>query len=391
MDMLLLVEMVGSKPKLLFITQHLTDVHNLDMLEKCIVKNLLFSTKDVSNSIYVSAEEAKELYAPQLTSIYQKMISEGTNGQILYTDENVSFYSFSFSIKDKDKKRIFSFLVTNHNYQYLCHIQTFIHQNLTQFVQDLKYKAKQRDTKWDKGELSFFDLVGIIEFRETIHIFASVLLRTISTKLNLLTPTKTHRVDSRFKSFKNLLKISKMDDREVLYKIVYNVIVGNQIIIRSKQITLCNELVNLLVTLIPQNLVRAKYGATEYVASFNCNFLTLTHESKLDSNDIDFGSCVLIDMNGSFDQLDHFSIVFEGKVLNLSLLAKLDSILNVSHEESIEESTISLFKMQCLHLAKLLRNCKDKGEVDQFLRIFKLSNEDELILRYFGTSVQKKR
>jgi hypothetical protein len=209
---------------------------------------------------------------------------------------------------------------------------------------------------------------------------------------------------------------------EIMETLTYTVIVGNQLIVRSNDIHLANDICLLYMKLVPENSIRAAFNSTRIKKIYEANFVTV-HDSIPLSNDIDYQNCSLLEVifsqSSSQHKLQRLNLVHEGQIRETTLgiqikqlytksllrykpevreLALLTDNVNLKRVKTIETCMLNSLREEYLSKAKLVtravRSYKGNPQGEQFfvnhlLQMIHLSNNDLPVLQNFTTGLSR--
>lgn len=135
---------IHEKPKIIYATQNISDPHDFENLEKCIINRAEFVTKE-SQNIYISSKEIKDPHNHNLQAICNKIITNTQQGNCIIGEGVMNFYTYTFTLKDRmvrDRKRIFLFLIMYSSLKNICHSWGLLQNTLVSFATNLKVRAK---------------------------------------------------------------------------------------------------------------------------------------------------------------------------------------------------------------------------------------------------------
>lgn len=135
---------LSDKPKIIYTTQNISDPHDFENLEKCIISKAEFVTKE-NSQMYVSSKEVKEPHNHTIEAIFSRIITNNQQGNCIIGEGVMNFYTYTFTLKDKmvkEKKRIFLFLMLYSSLRELSYTWMFLQNTLDSFATNLKVRAK---------------------------------------------------------------------------------------------------------------------------------------------------------------------------------------------------------------------------------------------------------
>lgn len=127
--------------------------------------------------------------------------------------------------------------------------------------------------------------------------------------------------------------------------IIYNVIVGNQIVIRGNgDMQLANDMCLLLSELVPQPCVNMCLESDEYKPSYMTNFLTVHEKVTVPESLVDFGGTLLIDVrnNNIENGLEMFRMRYDGPVYNTAFSVIVEGLFNQSYLKPLKSDLPSI-------------------------------------------------
>ncbi|KAL0487682.1 folliculin [Acrasis kona] len=215
--------------------------------------------------------------------------------------------------------------------------------------------------------------------------------------------------------------------RKLMHILLYNVIVGNQIIIRGDDMDLCENVCEILLNCVPSACIRMIRDPSEYQPSYVANFLVISRNVSLPESQVDFTSSLLLDLQANAKGLRNVYVRYYGDtqttVLGLSLerlcyQRYLETLYiqnardDLSEEDhyylyyrykqkqevvpnvDLEQSMLTCIKEDWLSKAKLLVKAVkisiNSSAVEQLLKLLKLTTRDLPILRYWSTGLWRK-
>lgn len=233
----------------------------------------------------------------------------------------------------------------------------------------------------------------------------------------------------------------------VIRLIIYNLIIGNQIVIRSDNVPLGHDIINVLAKLIPESCVRMTHIFEEYSPCYVANFVVVNEQVQL-SELVDYKSTLVMDIFGDFKHFTHVSYKFDGIVRETKLGKDMEALLfkfdvlpkskrskkspmpvadmkehgnkpDLQHVEMLETHIVANLKQEWLTHAKLLvqlakrpakpktvptsmsfkasvhpaaqvLHASDEDVGKPLLRILNLHDNDLPVLKYWSTGLKKK-
>ena len=187
-----------------------------------------------------------------------------------------------------------------------------------------------------------------------------------------------------------------------LSRLVYHVLIGNQIVLRTAPSAQQAEIFQACASLLPQSCCRLIIDSPRYREQWECNFLALAPGVEI-SESVDFASIFLLDyeLKSGGPTLRiciepapaiHFMPSFAPTSLGEQILAVLlqtqasehakHVLLHIKIEEWVNKAKLFL------KLAKMLENEEDP-KLAQFSRIFALKKADIRVLRFFSTGMKR--
>jgi hypothetical protein len=205
---------------------------------------------------------------------------------------------------------------------------------------------------------------------------------------------------------------------EIMETITYNVIIGNQLIIRSNDIHLANDICNLYMKLVPEESVRAALNSSIVKMSYEANFVTIDQSAAI-PDEIDFNNAVLLDITFNYDpgtqqsRLLFLSMLYEGQVLETVLGSQIKQLYtksslrykqtkdaavdrkNLERVKTLEASMIRVLREEWVAKAKLLvqgvRSTHHSDlMINRLLQMIHLTTDDLPVLQNFSTGLWKK-
>ena len=211
---------------------------------------------------------------------------------------------------------------------------------------------------------------------------------------------------------------------EKFHKIAYNVIIGNQVIVRGKYQRLVESIVRVLEELIPLGCCKSVFFSPNYLKSYECKLLGLSDRVGLfkDNAIDDLNEFVLIDLKidsklkadsintslyeslsmEELAELIDFKINFElytnvkeiGQVP--SIQTKIESYLaNESLDDNSVGPLIRLAKDEWLNKTKVFYkylqspSVKSSVNIDTVLQMLNLGKNDEMALKYWQAGLSQ--
>ncbi|CAF0732756.1 unnamed protein product [Brachionus calyciflorus] len=233
----------------------------------------------------------------------------------------------------------------------------------------------------------------------------------------------------KIESLKHLFKLI---GQEKFHQIAYNVMIGNQVIIRGKYERLVESIIRLLEELIPLGCCKSVYFSVQYLKSYECKLLGISDRVNLfkSPNDQmnnqkyvpdDLNEFILVDilvdsklksqnpnLNKSFENnedlenLIDYKIKFEissnvSEITQVpSILTKMESYLvNDSLDDKSIGSLIRLAKEEWINKTKVFYkylqspNVKSSINIKTVLNMLDLTSNDELALKYWQAGLSQ--
>ena len=191
----------------------------------------------------------------------------------------------------------------------------------------------------------------------------------------------------------SLSDLGSVLDQGSLACVVYHTVVGNQVVVRGPVRELVEGVLDVLASLLPSVSVTREY-AEEYLDSWRCNFLGLAQTARIPAY-VDANTFVLVDIStavlhplhpsdirvqvvGSYKETTlGRALVFAAIELERALVAQYVHAAKVEWHNKAK-GFYKYAKMYGLH---------DESSVRSFLRAFNLSDEDVLVLRFWGSGM----
>ena len=187
-----------------------------------------------------------------------------------------------------------------------------------------------------------------------------------------------------------------------LSRLVYHILIGNQIILRGAPPDLQETLLQACATLLPEACRVIIFGSPEYREQWECNFLGITPGVSIPDH-VDFSLTFILDYHpdGPDKPLRictdpspyvHYLPPLAFTTLGEQILSALAQPRLSPHAQSIllqiqTEEWVNKAKL-FLKMTKTLEN-EDDPKLSQFIRIFSLKKADIRVLRFFSTGMKR--
>eukprot|EP01080_Neovahlkampfia_damariscottae_P012493 gene12493-6241_t len=305
------------------------------ILKKSVFEKIEFITENSNDEKFLSSKKLKEIYSIMLKNICLRALKkesfgEEKDGLILFGPEKgMKCLSYNFQVKDKFTKgkfRIFNLTILHSNIEKLTYSWKYLEQNIMYFTSEIQLKSKIQYNN-EKKEMSpskniqrnLEEILNLPDFYQHFHMFSSCLLKTIvngveirnqySTLIDASKKENEQKVTSFYQFFELIKQYKKKENpKNFFQKILYNVLVGNQLVIRSNDVSFSNDILQLFMKLVPEKCVATHFGSEKYRPMFLNNFLTLKDDVILPENEIDYHSTFLLNMQGNHEKIDYIRI-----------------------------------------------------------------------------------
>eukprot|EP00818_Percolomonas_sp_WS_P007271 CAMPEP_0117436366 /NCGR_PEP_ID=MMETSP0759-20121206/970_1 /TAXON_ID=63605 /ORGANISM="Percolomonas cosmopolitus, Strain WS" /LENGTH=633 /DNA_ID=CAMNT_0005227963 /DNA_START=529 /DNA_END=2430 /DNA_ORIENTATION=+ len=283
-----------------------------------------------------------------------------------------------------------------------------------------------RSTKRSREKLRCLsDLLRTQNFFELLHTNVCVILKAFLTRLVRLDDdrcfacgkSKIIQFDDEKYSFLNFyqqLKGIEDDYRRIIECIIYNILVGNQIVLRGENLECLREIVSACTDLAPEEAVMfPKDQNNKYIPTYQANFLVLHSGVSLvhgNTNLIDPDSAFLLDIDAHHDEFQMLQITSavptsalqHHQLDNFPRTHMTNHILKLLSSAKTNGSFLSrlhLLKQQCVTRAKVLvqiymtvqNTAAIKENETTFLNMFSYSHNDIRVLRNFSTGQRHRK
>eukprot|EP00002_Diphylleia_rotans_P024433 TRINITY_DN4824_c0_g1_i3.p1 TRINITY_DN4824_c0_g1~~TRINITY_DN4824_c0_g1_i3.p1 ORF type:complete len:914 (+),score=211.12 TRINITY_DN4824_c0_g1_i3:83-2824(+) len=211
----------------------------------------------------------------------------------------------------------------------------------------------------------------------------------------------------------SLNHLQQLIGTDAMRRIIYNLIIGNQIIVRGDHSFLVHRALHILQNLIPEPCQRVIEDAKAYRHSYEANLLALTPSSAEIPSYLDAKTHVVLDIRYRQDLSDARQTVesdssealplkfaflkfrtFSKSFKHTTLGAKLERVFSTPHQPSFEAIYIEQLKAEWASKAKLfavyarMPGSERPERISMFLRTLRLMEEDLLVLRFWATGVR---
>lgn len=217
-------------------------------------------------------------------------------------------------------------------------------------------------------------------------------------------------VDESIPVFKNLRHLHKVLGHVKFHALAFNVVIGNQIIIRGAAKQMVKSVIECLKALLPKGCCRVISYSHVYEDSWRCNFLGLAPEVALPVHieQSDFYAMMdIVTQRGTDDSVPdcmdfvgyHFELTTKAALPDKvpTVLAKMEgAIMNDNLNYSVVEQCLVCHKEEWMNKVKVLfkftKAAGQRSEEDtkKLLQVLKAQEEDKQVLKFWmtGLSVQ---
>lgn len=218
-------------------------------------------------------------------------------------------------------------------------------------------------------------------------------------------PTETTEREFKFPVFTSLRQMLQILGLSKFHLLAYNVIKGNQLIVRGQPEELVSSVLHTLKIFIPHRCFRSVQYSDTYEESWRCNFLGLKTNAIIPSHIFESDLYVILDIKEqvcSVDQLRNdpfkrYSFVLNGKENSPSplLLKKTEeALLNKNFSDSVVDQVLFSLKEEWMDKVKVIFKFSRSGNrsSDEKERLFKILDarpEDEIVLKFWMTGLNK--
>nr|CAG4708896.1 unnamed protein product [Naegleria fowleri] len=145
----------------------------------------------------------------------------------------------------------------------------------------------------------------------TLSDFSKLIHQCILTKLSLDGSNNnldhvTHGID--LIDSDDLIEEAYHQSEELIRTIIYNVIIGNQLIVRGDDPQLRNEICLLFKKLVPSHCAKVILDSETYKYPYDANFLTVPTSVQISNSIVDFKFVILMNLTGSLASLENITI-----------------------------------------------------------------------------------
>ena len=216
------------------------------------------------------------------------------------------------------------------------------------------------------------------------------------------------KIDITCSVFESITHIYSVIGDENFNLIAYHVVRGDQLIVRGGDQATVESMLKWLKSLIPPRCVRINWYESKYYDSWLCNFLGISDEVVLPTYILDSELFVLIKINkiktgdnprrstfssceNSFEnyQFEVIGSKFENEPIYLTHI--MEALRNETINCKIFETMLTASKEQWMGKVKVIFKFKTgpkaTEEKDKLLKILQAKPEDEILLKYWMTSL----
>ncbi|EFC49133.1 hypothetical protein NAEGRDRAFT_63144 [Naegleria gruberi] len=200
---------------------------------------------------------------------------------------------------------------------------------------------------------------------------------------------------------------SYTQSEEMIKSLIYNVLIGNQLIVRSDNVQMRNEICRLFTTIVPKECAKMVQDSESYVFPYDANFLTVPKHVQITEDSVDFRFVILLDIEGySSNDIEEISIHTEQEYKETTLGKEIEKLFFQTIFTHVQQySTTSNMDYNTLYdieqniLKSLIhdwsRRAKffiqaNKRHVGENLPMH-IQECDTGILRYFGSTISLKK
>lgn len=228
---------------------------------------------------------------------------------------------------------------------------------------------------------------------------------------------QSQEVDLSGPVFKSLRHILKVLGSHKFHLLAFHVIQGNQIIVRGKKQKTVESILNCLKVLIPSGCCSCVSYSSEYKDSWQCNFLGLAPAVKIPAHVLSSDLFVLLDVispqghtaddsgvnsvneqqRSDVDDFQGFEFVVCGKenTNDPSILQKVEEALeNENLSDAVFDQLLICLKEEWMDKVKVIFKFTRSGpsakeDREKLLRILGAKPEDEIVLKFWMTGLNK--
>ncbi|ORX99177.1 hypothetical protein K493DRAFT_313327 [Basidiobolus meristosporus CBS 931.73] len=200
-------------------------------------------------------------------------------------------------------------------------------------------------------------------------------------------------------SIKNLLELEKLLEHKAFRKLVFNCVIGNQVIVRGDEEPLVKSIISVLQEIIPLGCSSVMSYEASYQEIWKCNLLGLQKDAEF-PEDVDKSSSVLLDLGDGKDwRLDFGSDELskdseEDSRETPSFMDQLEAVLKLPLSPQIIHMQIIILKENWLRKTKQFIQFVRAGggenpnAIKDFLNVLGIKDHDLLILRFWARALR---
>lgn len=151
-------------------------------------------------------------------------------------------------------------------------------------------------------------------------------------------------IELSFNRLYALIKSINEKEAKNFFKIIYNVLIGNQLVVKSKNLPFANEILILMQNLIPKECVKASYNSKQY-CYFSSNFLSIDDTVNIPFEEIDESMTIVLEIEGDIYKISNVKIIYKDEIQNPTFLSRFEKMID---NESLESYFIEQIKQEFL-------------------------------------------
>ncbi|KAG2392812.1 hypothetical protein C9374_011537 [Naegleria lovaniensis] len=187
------------------------------------------------------------------------------------------------------------------------------------------------------SEVSEWDYSGGFH---TLSDFSRLIYQCILTKLSLDGSNNnldnvTHGID--LIDSDDLMEEAFNQSEEIIRSIIYNVIIGNQLVVRGDDAQLRNEICLLFKKLVPPHCAKIILDSETYKYPYDANFLTVPTSVHISDSIVDFKFVILINVTGSLASLENITIHTEEERKETTLGKEFESLFFQNFYQQVQQ------------------------------------------------------
>eukprot|EP00002_Diphylleia_rotans_P025910 TRINITY_DN5145_c0_g1_i13.p1 TRINITY_DN5145_c0_g1~~TRINITY_DN5145_c0_g1_i13.p1 ORF type:complete len:825 (-),score=172.86 TRINITY_DN5145_c0_g1_i13:2692-5166(-) len=384
---------------------------------------------------------------------------------LVFCDGAVASFSFAFRLKDQQARgfhRWYSIVCIVEDFSTLMWCWGFLQESFKKYSSELQQSAEAVFAKEGRNQPQSMgrvtgrspmlpppnmqrrpapsqrtveEVVGLKNLIGTFHTYMAWVLASLEGRYSLRTLGRTSQhyynylprcanasqlipysnTNDPMKDLVGLHQLTLLLGDDGMKHVLYNLLIGNQVIVRGDHSYMIHRIVRILKTTLPDNVLQIVENSKVYRPAYECNLLALTSMSYEIPSDMDPSSFALIDVdyrrdvtNGtrifglfSQEQTSRYSFLrFKVHAKNYKRTVigkKLEALCRTRHDPKYEAVAIEQLKAEWSSKAKLFaafaRHAGSEKEERRklFLDSMKIGDADVLILKFWSTGIRPRK